>query len=127
MTEYVVLLMGDAERWWDLPEEERTAGYGAHEKFSAQLVERGHRITGGAELAPAATSIVVRQRPGGAPQVTEGPFAETVEQLGGYYEIRTSDVQDLARLAGMLVGSGTIEIRPVVPAEEQPPTEESAS
>ena len=42
MTEYVVLLMGDAERWWDLTEEERRAGYGAHEKFSAQLVERGH-------------------------------------------------------------------------------------
>ena len=49
MTEYVVLLMGDAERWWDMTEEERRAGYAQHDAFSTQLGERGHRIVGGAD------------------------------------------------------------------------------
>ena len=117
--DYVLLLHGDETEWREADEEARTRAYAEHDEFTRLCGERGHEITGGAELRLSETSLLVRRR-GDDVSVTEGPFTETVEQLGGYYEIRTSDVHDLARLAGMLVGSGTIEIRPVVPAEEQP-------
>ena len=92
MTEYVVLLMGDAERWWDLPEEQRAAGYAAHEKFSAQLVERGHRITGGAELHRASEARTLAPH---ATSVTDGPWAETREQVGGFYLVESDEEADL--------------------------------
>lgn len=51
---------------------------------------------------------------GGAAQVTDGPFAETTEQLGGFYLVRTADPDGLLRLAAPLVmGDGTLELRPV--------------
>lgn len=116
---YVLLLHGDEAVWQNATEEDRRRAYAVHGEFARRCDERGHRITGGAELEAAATSLVVRQRPGGPPQVTEGPFTETVEQLGGYYVIETADVADLARLAGMLVaGDGTAELRPVAPTPE---------
>ncbi|NCT92439.1 hypothetical protein GXB85_16000 [Cellulomonas sp. APG4] len=122
--EYVLLLHGDESVWANATEAEQLAAYELHGEFARLCGERGHRITGGAELEPAATSLLVRQEPGGEPQVTEGPFAETVEQLGGYYVIATADVQDLARIAGMLVtGDGTVELRPTVP----PPAEAGAA
>lgn len=122
--EYVLLLHGDETVWANATEAEQLAAYELHGEFARLCGERGHRITGGAELEPAATSVLVRQEAGGEPQVTEGPFAETVEQLGGYYVIETTDVQDLAHLAGMLVtGDGTVELRPTVP----PPAEAGAS
>jgi hypothetical protein len=118
--EYVLLLHGDETVWESATEEDRRQAYADHGEFARLCEERGHRITGGAELAAAATSLIVRQEPGGAPQVSEGPFAETVEQLGGYYVITTTDVADLARLTGMLVtGGGTVELRPVVAEPEQ--------
>ena len=115
--EYMLMLHGDESVWQRATEAERRQAYAGHGEFTRLCEERGHRITGGAELAPAATSLVVRQQPGAAPQVTEGPFTETVEQLGGYYVIETADVADLARLAGMLVGNrGVAELRPMITA-----------
>ena len=117
--EYVLLLHGDESVWAEATEAQRQKAYEDHGEFARLCTERGHRITGGAELEPAASSILVRQAPGGPPQVTEGPFSELVEQLGGYYVIETADVSDLARLAAMLVtGDGTVELRPVVPAPD---------
>lgn len=117
--EYVVLLHGDETSWREADEAARVEAYAEHGEFSRLCAERGHEIVGGAELRLSDTSIVVRRRDGDV-QVTEGPFTETVEQLGGFYQVRTSDVADLARLCGMLVGSGAAEIRPVVPQEEYP-------
>ena len=75
MTEYVVLIVGDGDRWWTtMSEEERKSGYAEYGRFAQQLAERGHRIVGGAELQPTTTIRTVQ--PGGA-TVTEGPFAET--------------------------------------------------
>ena len=51
MTEYVVLIVGNADRWWTtMSVEQRTAGYAEYERFGAELTQRGHKITGGAEL-----------------------------------------------------------------------------
>ena len=120
--EYVVLLHGDERVWADADEDARAAAYAAHGRFMELCAERGHTVTGGAELAPAATSLLVRVTGAqGSPVVTDGPFLETVEQLGGYYQVATDDVHDLARLAaGLLLGpeDGTVEIRPVVAGGE---------
>jgi hypothetical protein len=117
MTEYVVLLMGDAERWWDLPEAERLAGYGAHETFTAQLLERGHTITGGAELHRASEARTIAP---GATTVTEGPWAETREQVGGFYLVETEDLDDLMDCCLVLAATGdAVEVRRCVTAEER--------
>ncbi len=124
--EYVVLLHGAEALWRDADEAARVEAYAEHGEFTRLCEEHGHEIVGGAELRLSETSIVVRRRDGDV-QVTEGPFTETIEQLGGFYQIRTSDVADLARLTALLVGSGAAEIRPVVPAEERPDMAEHAA
>lgn len=111
----VLMLHGDEAVWQHATEADRRRAYAAHEEFARRCAERGHRIIGGAEVAPAAAALVVRQQPGGAPEISEGPFTRTVEQLGGYYVVETPDARDLARLAGLLVtGGGAAELRPVV-------------
>ena len=118
MTEYVVLLMGDAEAWWELSEEERRAGYAAHEKFSSQLAEPGHRVTGGAELhraSEARTTIAPH-----ATTVTEGPWAETSEQVGGIYVVESDDLDDLMDCCLLLATTGdAVEVRRCVEPEER--------
>lgn len=117
MTEYVVLLMGDAERWWDLSEEERAAGYAAHEKFSARLAERSHRITGGAELHRASEARTLAP---GATTATDGPWAETREQVGGFYVVESDDLDDLVQCCTLLAGTGdAVEVRRCVSPEER--------
>ena len=114
---YVLLLHGDESVWASTPDDEKAAEYAVHGRFVEACAERGHVILGGNELAPAARSLVVR-RSGDEVSVTDGPFLEVVEQLGGYYVIRTADVGDLAHLASVLVATdGTLEIRPVVASE----------
>ena len=67
MTEYVVLIVGDADRWWTtLSADQREAGYAEYERFAQELGKRGHTITGGAELH--ASSEGRRIPPGGAPR-----------------------------------------------------------
>jgi hypothetical protein len=127
--EYVVLLHGDEAVWREADEATRLEAFATHGEFTRLCGERGHTITGGAELAESRTSHVVRRGKDGAAQLTEGPFTETVEQLGGYYVIETADVEDLAQLVAMLIDddSGVVEIRPAVPASEQPSPEEVAT
>lgn len=118
MTEYVVLLMGDAERWWDLSEDERRAGYAAHEEFTARLTEKGHRITGGAELHRASEARTLAP---GSTTVTEGPWAETREQVGGFYLVETDDPDDLLQCCTLLSATGdAVEVRRCVENEERP-------
>jgi hypothetical protein len=66
-TEYAILLPGDESAWERATEAERAATYARHEEFMRLLAERGHRITGGAELTPARTAHVVRGEPSPSP------------------------------------------------------------
>lgn len=118
MTEYVVLLLGDAERWWDMPEDERRAGYAQHDAFSQQVHERGHRIVGGAELRRASEARTIAP---GTTAVTDGPWAETREQVGGLYIIESSDLDDLLDCCRLLAATGdAVEVRQCVSPEERP-------
>jgi len=117
MTEYVVLLMGDAERWWDLSEDERRAGYAAHDRFTARLAEGGHRITGGAELHRASEARTIAP---GSIAATDGPWAETREQVGGFYVVASEDLDDLLQCCTVLAATGdAVEVRRCVEPEER--------
>lgn len=118
MTEYMIVIVGDADRWWTtMSAEERKRGYAAYGKFSQQLVERGHTITSGAELH--ATSEAKRIAPG-SHTVTDGPFAETAEQVGGYFLVETGNVDDMLDCCTILtdIGEG-VEVRRTVQPEER--------
>ena len=112
MSEYAILLPGGEDAWEQSSAQHREAVYAVHQEFVRLLAERGHVVTGGAELAHSRHSRVVRRGADGV-SVTEGPYTESAEQLSGFYLVRTSDVDDLLQLAGMLAGEdGPVEVRP---------------
>ena len=87
------------------------AEYGA---FTAEIKASGHYVSGDA-LKPVASATTVRVR-GGKVSTTDGPFAETKEQLGGYYLIEARDLNDAIAIAAKIPSAkiGTVEVRPVV-------------
>ncbi|MBB2923304.1 YciI family protein [Cellulomonas cellasea] len=121
-SEYTVLLHGNEAMWVAMDDERAATIDRQHEEFTAACAERGHRITFGRELRRASTSTLVRLPAGETRHVvTEGPYSETVEQLGGFYVIETEDPADLVELVAGLVfpGDGTVELRPVVRDEDR--------
>lgn len=118
MTRYMVLLPADEASWAEATPEERAAGYEVHGKFAALLAERGHEITGGAELHHSSKARTLR-RTGAEVTVTDGPFAETVEQVTGFYMVETDDLEDMLECCKVLADRDTaIEVREVVEHEE---------
>ena len=113
MTEYAVLIPGNEQAWAEATPEHRAAMYDQHRRFSELLAERGHKVTGGAELTPSTSAWVVRG--GERVTVTEGPYAETAEQLTGFYTVESDDLEDLLQVVGVLAGAeGAIEVRATV-------------
>ena len=88
-------------------------------EFTKSIQQSGH-FKGGDALKPSTTATSVRVREGKR-LVTDGPFAETREQLGGYYLVEAKDLDDATAIAARIPGAkhGTIEVRPVMqmPAE----------
>ena len=112
MTEYVVLLPGDESVWEATPEGDKERVYEVHREFARALEARGHKVTGGSELAPSREAKVLHTDADGNQTVTDGPFAETVEQLTGFYVIESEDLDDLLEVCRILGrGEGAIEIR----------------
>ena len=112
---WMVLLWGDEAFWENASPEVRDRIMAEHGAYSDACGERGYKIVGGEELGFSKSSVTVRAD-GGALTVTDGPFVELAEHLGGYYVIETDDVQGLARLTGelLLTDGGGAELRPVV-------------
>jgi hypothetical protein len=80
--------------------------------FNQKLIDGGHWIDGG-QLQPTATATTIR-RSAGVDTIVDGPFAETKEQLGGYYLINAADLDEaLALAAAMPITDAAIEVRPV--------------
>lgn len=82
--------------------------------LAQELREKGQHL-GGTALQPTSTATSVRVRDGKC-LVTDGPFAETREQLGGYYLIEAQDLDEAIQIAGRVPGArwGTVEVRPVL-------------
>ncbi|WP_120003141.1 YciI family protein [Nesterenkonia muleiensis] len=118
MTEYMVGIVGDTDRWWTtMSRQEREAGYSEYTRFEEELTKRHHRITGGAELHASAQAKTVM--PGGE-HLTDGPFAETAEHLGGFYVVETEDLDDLVECCKIIAAVGdAVEIRRTVSSEER--------
>ena len=115
MTEYVVLLPGDESQWANTSQADKEAMYAIHRQFAQALEERGHKVTGGSELANSREAKVLRTDADGNHTVTEGPYAETVEQLTGFYIVQSDDLDDLVEVCKILGrGEGAIEIRAAV-------------
>lgn len=117
MDEYVVLIVGDTDRWWTtMSAADREAGYARYTDFERALAERGHEVTGGAELTPSAGG----RRLSAAGEVTDGPFTELAEQVGGFYQVRTADPDDLLDCCRILLPAGDgVELRRVIEPEER--------
>lgn len=114
MTEYAVLLPGDESAWAQATAEQRAGMYERHMKFAELLASRGHQVTGGNELQASSTARTVT---GSLDQVsvTEGPYAETTEQLTGFYTVKTDNLDDLLQVCGILAeGGGKVEVRATV-------------
>jgi hypothetical protein len=113
--QYLLLIYADEQQYWALGEEERDALHAEYGAFTQSIHESGAMI-GGGQLQPTRSATSVRIR-NGETLVTDGPFAETKEQLGGYYVVEAKDVDEAIALAEQIpsVRSGTIEVRPLVP------------
>jgi len=87
--------------------------YDDYGKFTAAISKSGNYV-GGNRLLPPATAATVRVRDGKV-AVTDGPFAETKEQLGGYYVIEAADRDEAIRVAARIPGAwiGCVEVRPI--------------
>jgi hypothetical protein len=117
--QYLLLINDEESVWESMSEEERTGYYGEYMQYTAELRARGVYV-GGNQLQPAATATVVSVR-AGETIVSDGPFAETKEVLGGYYLIDVETLDEALEWAAKIPSAryGHIEVRPVVmrPAE----------
>lgn len=114
---YALLIYGDEQA---STEDERAKCYVESTELAQELEQRGKYL--GAvplQLTATATSIRVRE---GKRTVRDGPFAETREQLGGFFLIDAHDLDEAIAIAGRIPGArkGTVEIRPVVELEHVP-------
>lgn len=115
---YMMLIYGAEDSW---TESERRACMVESLALSDELAVRG-KFLGASPLQSVATAATVRVRNGGA-LVTDGPFAETAEQLGGYYLLELADLDEAIAVASRLppAARGTVEIRPLVELDGLPP------
>jgi hypothetical protein len=107
---YMLLIYGQEDAW---TEAEREACYVESTALCGELETAGQFLAA-APLEPVATATSVRVRDGKR-QVIDGPFAETREQLGGYYLIDVADLDAALAIAARIPGArkGTVEVRPV--------------
>ncbi len=113
MSRYIVLIPDDEAAWEASTEEDKQRMYALHARFSDLLEERGHKMTGGAELAHSRTAKTLRRSADGSTTVTDGPYAEAAEQLTGFYLVDTDDPEGLLDVCKVLAeGESVIEVRP---------------
>jgi hypothetical protein len=111
--QYLLLIYDDERHWATLSPEESQAIMKEYSDFT-QAVKREGIHRGGEALQATAAAKTVRVRDG-AVQVTDGPFAETKEQLGGYYVVECDSIEEAIEAARRIPSarSGSIEVRPV--------------
>ena len=117
---YLLLLYQNERIWEGRSPEEAGRIFAEYMDYTKGIQKNGNYI-GGEALQPIATATTVRQR-NGKTLTTDGPFAETKEQLGGFYLVEAKDLDEAIKLAGGIpaVRTGSIEVRPILPT---PPVE----
>ena len=117
---YLCLIYDDEARINEMPSDESDAFMGEYFAFTDGIRQSGQYVAGEA-LHPVSTATTVRIR-NGKVSTTDGPFAETREQLGGFYLIEARDLDEAIQVAAKIPSArtGSIEVRPVVDFGEQP-------
>jgi hypothetical protein len=112
--EYILLIYGNEAENKKLSEATHQQMFQEYMTFTQDLTKSG-KNKGGAPLEQVATATTVRVR-NGKTVVTDGPFAETKEQLGGYYLVEAKDLDDAISIASRIPGAkfGSIEVRPIM-------------
>lgn len=116
MVRYLILMAGDPETWERASADERRQVLRDHAAFDRAVRERGRMVAGEA-LADATAATTLRSR-NDAWTLTDGPFAETAEQIGGFYLIDVADLDVAVDLCRLLPRDYTIELRPTIEIEE---------
>ena len=113
--QYLLLIHGEPEQFERMPDEAQNAMLREFAEFTGELRESGAYV-GSNRLEPSRTASTVRVRDGET-IVTDGPFAETKEQLGGYYLIEAESIDEALEWAAKIPVAryGSVEVRPVVP------------
>jgi hypothetical protein len=112
--QYLLLIYDPENVYQKMPEAQRNEVFAAYGQFTSEIKASGHYL-GGNALQPTHTATTVRVRDGKA-ATTDGPFAETREQLGGYYLIEAKDLDEATKIAARIPSSkfGSIEVRPIM-------------
>ena len=112
--QFMLLIHDDPARFGAMSEDERGRLYQEYGAFTQELREAG-AMAGGDQLQPASTATTVRVRDG-EQLVTDGPFAETKEQLSGFYIVDVETLDEALEWAAKIPSArlGTIEVRPIV-------------
>lgn len=112
--QYLVLCCFNEDRWENIPQTQRDAIMQAYGQWVQSTIEGGNHVAT-TKLRPSSEAATVRFD-GGQPLVTDGPFAETREQVGGYHVLECENLDEAIAIAGRIptlpVG-GTIEVRPI--------------
>ena len=113
--QYLLLIYGEEARWNEIEQKERDAVLEEYMSFTKSIAQSGY-YRGGNELHRTLRAKTVRLR-NGKRVVTDGPFAETKEALGGYYLIEAGDIDEAVEIAARIpsVRWGSVEIRPIIP------------
>lgn len=111
--QYLLLIYDNEKIWADMSPAESGKLFGEYMQFTKEIRESGHLIAGEA-LQPVHTATTVRTREGKT-AMTDGPFAETREQLGGFYLINAKDLDEATKIAARIPSArvGSVEVRPV--------------
>ena len=111
---YLILIYGAESAWAGMPQSSLKEMYAAYMTYTEELAASGS-LRGGHELQPTHTATTVRLRDGKVLK-TDGPFAETKEQLGGFYLIDVPNLDAALQWASKCPGAktGAIEVRPIV-------------
>ena len=112
--QYLLTIYTDESGFADATPEDGMRMMAAYEAFTAELKEAG-AFVGGEGLQPTSTATTVRVRDG-EPLLTDGPFAETREQLAGFYLLECADLDEALGWAAQIPGAwrGSVEVRPVL-------------
>ncbi|MDQ2924928.1 MAG: YciI family protein [Acidobacteriota bacterium] len=118
--QYLLLIYGNEKNWAATPQDKRKEVLGEYFAFINDIKPKGHYI-GGNPLQPTHAATTVRVRDGKR-TVTDGPFAETKEQLGGYFLVEAKDLDEATEIAALIPGAkmGSIEVRPIHPIGPPP-------
>jgi hypothetical protein len=110
MTKYMILIHEQESAYANMDAAESEAIFAAHGRFAGQVAELGATILAGDALEPSSTATTIRDD-----VVTDGPFTETKEVLGGYYLIEARDLDHVLEVAKLCPAPyGGVEVRPVM-------------